>query len=56
MGHILFIHSSVDGHLAGFHHLAVVHSAAVNVGVHLFESLLRICLGKFPDVALLDRV
>ena len=35
MYHILFIHSSVDGHLGFFHVLAIVHSSALNIGVHV---------------------
>ena len=33
--HIIFIYSSVDGHLGGFHVLAIVNSAAMNIGVHV---------------------
>ena len=33
VGHILFIHSSGDGLLGGFHLLAIVKSAAMHMGV-----------------------
>ena len=36
MYHIFFIHSSVDGHLGCFHALAIVNSAAVNIGMNVF--------------------
>ena len=34
MYHIFFIHPSVDGYLGSYHVLAVVNSAAINIGVH----------------------
>ena len=35
-----FVHLSVDGHLGCFQVLAIVNSAAVNIGVHVSFSIL----------------
>ena len=40
MYHNFFIHLSVSGHLGCFHVLAVVNSAAVNIGVHVSLSIM----------------
>ena len=35
MYHIFFLHSSINECLGDFHVLAIVHSAAMNTGVHV---------------------
>ena len=40
MYHIFFIHSSVDGRLGCFHVLAIVNSAVMSTGVHVYFQIM----------------
>ena len=44
---VLFIHLSADGHLGCFHVLAIVNSAAVNIGMSVSLEL-QFCLDSMP--------
>ena len=48
MYHIFFIHSPIDGHLGCFHALAVVSSAAMNIGGACIFFELQFSLGISP--------
>ena len=51
MYYTFFIHSSVDGQLDCFHVLAIVNSAEMNIGVHVFFQIM-FSLGICPEVGL----
>ena len=53
--HIL-IHSSVDGHLGCFHVLALVCSAAMNIGVRVSFRVMVFYLNRCPGVGWLDQM
>ena len=48
MYHSFLIHSSTDGHLRCFHVLAMINSAAMNIGVHvsLSDLVSSVCMPR----------
>ena len=55
MHHIPFIQSSVDGHFSCFHGLAIVNSAAMNIGVRVYFQVMLFS-GYMPRVGLLGQL
>ena len=55
MYHIFLIHSSVNEPLGDLHILAIVNSAAMNIGMHVYFGL-EFCLDICPRVGLLGHM
>ena len=53
MYHSFLIHSSADGHLGCVHVLAIINSAAINIGVHvsLSDLVSSVCMPRWQVVA-----
>ena len=52
---IFFLHLSIDNGCI-LHLLAIVNSAAVNMGVQIFEAMLSLLQGIYSEVGLLDHM
>ena len=53
MYHNFFIHSSANGHLGGFHVLAIVNSPEMNIDIHESFNLNSPALGLLGHMAVL---
>ena len=53
--YIFFIHSTVHGHLGGFHVLAIINSASVNIGMHVSFQIM-VSFEYKPRSTLLDHM
>ena len=50
MYHVFFIHLSINGHLGCFRIVAIVHNAAMNIGVHIsFRISVFLFFRKIPS-------